>query len=349
MPATPVTTPHPPAYDELPDRRPSRHAEGGSHWAHAVALPLGIAALLALLVAAFAWPAVNTAPRGVDLGLVAPAPVAAQVEGSLARSAGADAFDVTVLADRAAAVQAIQDRDVYGALVLGPQGGEALVASAASPAVAQALTQLANGIPAQAGGPLAVTDVVPLPAADPRGVGLAAGLLPLVIGGLALGVGTALRVRGTGAQVTSLALGSLIGGTVVVGLLQGWLGSLDGPFWTTALVAALLVLAIAATVTGLHRVLGLGGVALGALLMVALGNPLSGVTSAPQMLPNGWGALGQWLPPGAGATALRTVSFFDGAGTGMPLLVLGGWALLGLALVLLVPVSGRATASRRSA
>lgn len=308
--------------------------------------PLLVATLLALLVTAFAWPALNAAPRGVDLGVVAPAPVAVQVEGALTRNAGPEAFDITVLPDRAAAEQAIRDRDVYGALVLGPTGGQALVASAASPAVAQALTQLANGIPAQVGGPLPVTDVVPLPVDDPRGVGLAAGLLPLVIGGLALGVTTALRVRGTAARVTSLGLGALAGGLVVVGLLQGWLGSLDGPFWTTSLVAALLVLAIAAAVAGLHRVIGLGGVALGALLMVALGNPLSGVSSAPEMLPAGWGALGQWLPPGAGVTALRGVAFFDGAGSGMPLLVLGGWALLGLVLLVL-PVSARATASRR--
>ena len=62
------------------------------------------------------------------------------------------------------------------------------------------------------------------------------------------------------------------------------------------------------------------------------GNPLSGMTSAPEMLPSGWGALGQLLPPGAAGTALRSVSFFDGAGAGRPLVVLTCWLVAGLAL-----------------
>lgn len=107
--------------------------------------------------------------------------------------------------------------------------------------MAQALTQLAGGIPEQAGGPFPVTDVVPLPAEDPRGVGLVAGTLPLIIGGLALGAITATQLRGTRARPAALALGSLAGGYVVVGLLQGWFGSLDGDLWLTGLTASLVV------------------------------------------------------------------------------------------------------------
>lgn len=318
--------------------QPGSTAVPGSHgpaWLAGVQIPVIVAVLLTVLVAAFAWPALNSAPRGVDLAVVAPAPVAGQIEAQLAAGAGEDAFDVTVIEDRAAAEQAIRGREVYGALVVGPQGGEALVATAASPAVAQLLTQLANGIPAEAGGPLPVTDVVPLPADDPRGVGLAVGLLPLIGGGVALGALTALRVTGRWARPAVILVGSLVSGLVVVGLLQGWLGALDGGYWTTSMVASLLILAISATVTGLHRVLGMAGVGLAVLVMVVLGNPLSGVSSAPELLPAGWGAFGQWLPPGAGATAVRSVALFDGAGAGMALLVLAVWALVGLGLGLL--------------
>jgi hypothetical protein len=66
--------------------------------------------------------------------------------------------------------------------------------------------------------------------------------------------------------------------------------------------------------------------------MMLLGNPLSGLTSAPEMLPSGWGALGQLLPPGAAGTALRSVSFFDGAGAGQSFVVLSCWLVAGLAL-----------------
>lgn len=316
-----------------------RHGSPG--WAAVLGVPLVVAALLAVLVSAFAWPAINSEPRGLDLAVVAPEPVAAQVEGQLAATAGEDAFDVVALPDRAAAEQAVRDREVYGALVLGPQGGEALVASAASPAVAQVLTRLANGIPPQAGGPLPVTDVVPLPADDPRGVGLVAGSLPLIIGGIALGVLAAVRVRGTWPLLSTLALGSLAGGFAVVALLQGWLGSLTGDYWLTALTASLVVAAIATTVAGMHRLLGLPGVGLAAIIMVVLGNPLSGATSAPEMLPAGWGALGQWLPPGAGVTSLRDVAFFDGAGSGMAFTALGAWLAFGLVLLVLPSRRGR--------
>ena len=82
---------------------------------------------------------------------------------------------------------------------------------------------------------------------------------------------------------------------------------------------------------GLHRVLGLPGIGLGAAVMMLLGNPLSG---APEMLPAGWGALGQLLPPGAAGSLLRSTAFFDGAGAWGPVLVLGTWLVFGVALAL---------------
>ena len=63
-----------------------------------------------------------------------------------------------------------------------------------------------------------------------------------------------------------------------------------------------------------------------------VGNPFSGMTSAPEMLPTGWSTLGQWLPPGATGTLLRSVAFFDGAGGTRALWILVGWVVLGLAL-----------------
>lgn len=340
---TATTTPDPTSTTATPS--PGAPATGGvpegparrSHpaWLEALAPALAVAVLLTVLVSAFAWPAVRSAPHGIGLAVAAPAPVAAQLEGRLEAAAGEDAFDVTVVADRAAAEQAIRDREVYGAVVVGPSGGEVLVASAASPAVAQALTQLAARMPAEAGGPLPVTDVVALPATDPRGVGLATGLLPLLAGGIALGAIGSLRVRRTGTRVLALALGAAAGGAVVIGLLDGWLGALDGSPWLLWSVAALVIGAVAATVAGLHRHLGTAGIGLAALVVVVLGNPLSGVASAPEMLPAGWGAFGQWLPAGAGATALRSVAFFDGAASGAALLALSAWLVAGLLLLVL--------------
>jgi len=69
------------------------------------------------------------------------------------------------------------------------------------------------------------------------------------------------------------------------------------------------------------------------VLVFVIGNPLSGLASAPELLPQPWGAIGQFLPPGAGATLLRSVAFFDGAGGAVALWTLAAWTVAGLALV----------------
>jgi hypothetical protein len=56
-------------------------------------------------------------------------------------------------------------------------------------------------------------------------------------------------------------------------------------------VLGLTVLAVGATVIGLAALFGRAGAALGALLMVLVGNPLSGVSSAPELLPEPAGAM----------------------------------------------------------
>ena len=64
-----------------------------------------------------------------------------------------------------------------------------------------------------------------------------------------------------------------------------------------------------------------------------------GLTSAPELLPSGWGALGQWLPQGANATLLRSTAFFGGAGRhDGDRRVLAGWAIAGAVLIVIAAV-----------
>jgi hypothetical protein len=70
------------------------------------------------------------------------------------------------------------------------------------------------------------------------------------------------------------------------------------------------------------------------ILTFILGNPLSAVASAPELLPQPWGQLGQLLPPGAGATLLRSTAYFHGAGGTAVTWTLITWATAGLALLL---------------
>jgi hypothetical protein len=98
-------------------------------------------------------------------------------------------------------------------------------------------------------------------------------------------------------------------------------------------VMALFALAVAGTVAGLGALLDRAGLALGALVVFLVGNALSGVGSAPELLPQPWGEVGQWLPIGAGGTLLRSVAYFDGHGGAAALTVLTAYAIVGLVLV----------------
>lgn len=300
--------------------------------------------LLTVLLIAFAWPASRSEPRDVPLAVAGPAPAVAQVEAGL-EQAMPGGFDVTAVPDRAAAVRRIQDRDAYGAIVLDEAQPEMLTASAGAPAVAQILTQMSARLSPQ--NPPKVTDIVPLPKDDPRGAGLAAGALPLVLGGIIAAGALTQLVRSGVRRMLGAVTFAITGGLALAAVLQYWLGSLEGSYLGNAGVIAMSIAAISLTLLGLEWLLGTAGLALGGAVMMLLGNPLSGMTSAPEMLPTGWGALGQLLPPGAAGTALRSVSFFDGAGATRPLVVLTCWLLAGVMLCSLGAMRSQRTVQTR--
>ncbi|MEU2285745.1 ABC transporter permease [Streptomyces sp. NPDC013178] len=305
---------------------------------------LAVVALVPLLAAlalwAFAWPAARTAPRDLPLGVAGPAAATAQVEKQLQRHEGA--FEIHRYDDEAAARDAIEDRTVYGAVVVTPRGPELLTASAASPAVAQLLQQAVAQQAAADGTGIRTVDVVAAPEKDPRGAALTASVLPLALAGIAAGaVVTLLGLRGIRAALALAGAAALVG-MVAAALAHSWLGVLTGDWWAEAATFGLSTLAVSAAVAGTAALIGPAGIGLAAFLMMFLGNPFSGAASAPQMLPEPAGAIGQWLPPGAGTSLLRSVSFFDGAAATGPALTLTWWAALGLGAVLL----GGATKAR---
>lgn len=305
-----------------------------------VGVVLGLALVLTVLLVAFAWPASRLAPRHLPVAVVGQPEVLAQIDAGLSRAAGKDAFDLTTLGSRTEAVRAIEGRDVYGALVLSRDGTEVVTASAASPAVAQLLTEVGSRVAASSGSAVHTTDLVPPPTADPRGAVFAAGSFPLVVGGIATGVLISLRVAGRGRRVVAAVGVAVAAGLALAGIEQVWFDALGGSYLANAGVYALAIGAMACLVAGLHNLARLPGLVLGAATVLLLGNPLSGITSAPELLPTGWGTLGQLLPPGAAGTALRSTAFFDGAGAGGPLLVLAGWVVVGL-VTTLVPTGRR--------
>lgn len=300
-------------------------------------IPLGLGAALALLQAvliiAFAWAPTRGAPHDLPLAVAGPPPAVAQVTERLAGERPG-AFAVTGLPDEAAAVAAIEDREVYGAIVVTAQGPKVLVASAAGPAVSQLLTEIAGRLSGQPAAAAPVTDVVAGSPGDPRGAGFTSMILPLVMSGIAASALLAFRLSRTRDRLvalTAFAVGAALLSPLVT---VTWLGILpESAHWPVAAVIALGSFAVPAAIGGLASLLGPAGFGLGVAATFLVGNPFSGAASAPELLPEPWGAIGQFLPPGAVASLMRSAAYFDWAGAGRPLGVLAAFAVAGVALL----------------
>jgi hypothetical protein len=300
-----------------------------------IGLSAGLALIVGVLTLAFAWPSAGLGPNEVPIAVIGPDDAADQVQTQL-DDAQPDAFDVTAAADADAAATLIKEREVYAAFQIAPGGVTVYTATAASPTVARMVTGIADQIAAQmgqaAGTPVEVTveDLVALPADDPNGAGLAASGLPLAAGGIVMAALIGSAVRGSGRQVAAAILAPLAIGAGVAAVLLYVLESLEGDFLP---VAGALALATGATgwfILGLRKLLGTVGIAVGAVIVMLVGNPLSGMTGAPELLPAPWGAFGQFLTPGAGATLLRSTAYFDGHGAETAVLVLAVWLVAGI-------------------
>jgi hypothetical protein len=311
----------------------------------AIGIVVVLTVVLTIVSIAFALPAARTAPHDVPIGAAGPQAASGQVAAVLQKQAPG-AFAITYYPGEAALREAIRNRDVYGGIALGPDGRTLLVATGGSPMIAQMLTQIGSGIAQQVGVPLRTEDLAPPTEDDPRGVGLAASALPITLAGLlpAIALMLVLKREVWTRFVTAVTFAGVAGVTIAA-LLRYVFGAIDANFWGVAGGLTLGVLAAGLTMLGLGSLFGRVGLALGAMAALLLGNPLSGLNSAPEMLPAGWGQLGQWLPQGANATLLRSTAFFDGAGGTLPIVVLTCWSLLGVALIVVAALRQRGSSA----
>ncbi|MFD6106432.1 hypothetical protein ACFWFQ_27645, partial [Nocardia salmonicida] len=154
-----------------------------------------------------------------------------------------------------------------------------------------------------------------------------------------------LLIPAFGARFAGLVAFGIAGGLLSTLIFHTWLSILPGSYLELAAIAGLASFAVAAVIVGLAAAIGRPGIGIGALTMLLIGNPFSAATSAPELLPQPWGAIGQALPPGAAASLLRSVAYFDGAGAIAPLAVLLAWAAAGVALLGLGAVRSRQTSA----
>jgi len=227
--------------------------------------------------------------------------------------------------DARAAREAVTDREVYGAVLLPAR--RLLVATAASPAVAQVLEHAFGGIG------LRVQDVRPLAAGDPRGLSIFYAVLAWTFGGylgatiVGLMVGTASSgLRRELVRLSALALYAVAAGLLGALVAEPILEALSGHFLALAGVGMLVVFAAAALTEALGALFGIAGTGIALAALILLGNPATGVAFSRAMLPGFWHAIGFWLPPGAGVQAETGAVYFQGHSTLGALAVLAVYA-----------------------
>ncbi len=360
----------PPA--EMPDAKvPGTKAAGAkaphTKWGIAALYGLVGSLLVGILVLAFSWPAATAKAQNLPVGISGPSAQVTQLEEALARQ-NPSPFALQNVASRADAVSKIQQREIYGAILLGSQP-EVLLSSAASPVAAQALravgtqlqTQISTAVQqaleaklqgivaalksgqvpalgesaASAAPTVTVTDVVPLAAADPNGSGLAVAAFPLVLGGILGGVLISLLVAGAIRRLVSVAALAVGGGVAVAAVLQSWFGILQGSFALNALAIGLSMAATAALIVGLNALIGPAGIGVGAFITMLIANPIAGATMPWQFVPAPWGAVGQFFVPGAANTLVRSLSYFPDAATAAQWLTLAAWLTAGVILAII--------------
>lgn len=367
---------------------------GRSAWREVAIAAVALPIVITLAVMAFAWPAGRIAPRDVPVGIVGTGPASQNAVEGLAH-ARPGAFDFHLYPDQQAARAAIKNRDVYGAFAISGDSITVLSASAASPSVAQLLTQVGQQLAdkatqqiaqqkaiqqkaieqkatqkaaqqkaagthssakahkqaaapqgaapqgaAGADSPVKIlvkaVDVVPVATDDPRGVVFSSSVFPLTICGIMIGAFVTMA-RGLARprhRVLTLLVACAVAALGIYVVAQGFLGALPHNHVATWAILSLDLLSISATAAGVIRLFGPAGLGLSAALMVFVGNAFSGATSAPDMLPKGVNDIGQWLPPGAGASLLRDTAYFDGNSGGGHLAVLVLWSVIGITAVM---------------
>ncbi len=241
-----------------------------------------------------------------------------------------------------AAQAAIRGGQANAAIIAGRHAQTLLIQTAASPGTATVLTKEFTTAATALKTPLQVRDLAPLPASDSTGISAFFLVIAWMLGGYvgATTLGMMLGgVRSPSLRHAATRLGLLAGYAAISGFLGALLigpamGVVPGYNLALAGVGMLLVFAAAAATAGLQATLGMPGTLIAIIGMVVFGDPTSGTSIATALLARPWNVIGQGLPPSAGLSAARSVTYLGGINLTGPLTVLGTYAAAGTLLTL---------------
>jgi len=291
---------------------------------------IGLTAVIVAVFCSYSSAFGKPAARHIPVAVAASPAVLAKLETS-------PALRVYRVRDLAVARSMVEDRAVYGGLVLGRTGPATLVvANGGGHAVEAVLVQLGQQA---AGTALNTLDVAPTSSGDPNGLVEFYCVVFLGIGAavgatmLARVLGPVPHLRGALKRLGLMMMHTALLSAAITLFTDVVYGALAGHFWFLFLTLWLYVVAVCLAVTGIAELAGpLASIVLIGLFIV-FGNTSSG-GAVPRPLLNGvFSALNPVLPQGAALSALRGVQYFGDRGIGTGLLCLTIWAAAGLALL----------------
>ncbi|HEY6762054.1 MAG TPA: hypothetical protein VI318_21315 [Baekduia sp.] len=277
----------------------------------------------ALFVTTYSLALGDPVPHRIKAALVGDARQSPRAADAVARMKK-DGLDFAPYQSVASARAAIDEQRVYAALDVKTSARPTLyVASAAGGSVARILERDAAVDP-----PMLVVDTHPLAPADPNGVDI----FYLMLVSSIIGFLTVFQVRanagGLGLRHWTLwIVGLAVTASLVVTFVDSAiLDRFQLPFAETWGILALHILAVASFASTAAVLLGRWAILPTWLFFVVLGNSSSGGAVSPPLLPQPFAFVSQWLPSGATVTSLRDAIYFYNFQHLRPLLVLGTWA-----------------------
>ena len=236
--------------------------------------------------------------------------------------------------NQSAVDQAIDQTNLYGALIAGSSSDTLILVPSASFIIQIELGPAFRAEAAKQHIKLIVQQSHPLPPADPTNGVPGLLLLPLLIGGYLASVllmkatGTATAVGRMATLVIYAFVGALLTDLIAGPLIGAYPNS---QFWILWPIFALITAAVAMVAAVLERALGVLGTVVVVILFIVLGGPSSGGGGIP-LLPPFWHAIGPYLPPQNAVVLIRNTLYFDGNGTTHAYITLGIYVLIGVAL-----------------
>lgn len=251
-------------------------------------------------------------------------------------------FELTAMDSADEAIALIGKQEVVAAFQL-PSASSAeatlYTAQAGGNAAKQVVTQVFSQIAGAQGMELNHDDLAPLPDSDNTGTvsmylamgWIMAGFMVIIVAGTAAPHLLPLK------KLVPLLVGYSAFMSLVMWLIAGpFTGAVEGHFWKLFGLGVLTIFALALFTTIFNRLIGMFAILPTLAVAMFLGVPASNAALSIYMEPHIFTVLHEILPMPAAVEAIRSILYFDGANLGAHLMILGLWALVSFAVVVII-------------